>query len=93
MRALAAIDAEISATAERLAALRRERAEAVLSRDRAILAMFDAGKEPAEIARSLGLFRDMVHRTLRTNGKSAQRREAIRLYRVSLGDSRSGALP
>lgn len=93
MRDLAAIDLEISSTMERLAALRRERAEARQSRDRAILAMFDTGKGPAEIGRAFGLSRHKVHYILDVNGKSVQSREAIRLYQVALDADRSDARP
>lgn len=93
MRALATIDAEISATAEKLAALRREREESRQSRDRHVVAMFDARKSAPEIAAALGLPQSKVRNILSEHGRTIRGREAIRAYQASLSDGRQGARP
>lgn len=93
MRSLVIIDAEISATAERLAALRRERDEARQARDRQVVAMFDAKKSATEIATALGLPASKVRNILSEHGRTIRGREAIRAYQASLGDGRGAALP
>jgi len=93
MRDIATIDAEISATAERLSALRIERDDARKARDRQVVAMFDARKSAPEIAAALGLPPSKVRMILSQHGKTLRGRDAIRAYQASLGERHQASLP
>lgn len=93
MRSVADLTAEINATAKRLKALRQERDEARIARDRRIVAMFQANKSAVEIAAAERLPANKIRMILSDHGCTIRGREAIRAYRASLGDGREGARP
>lgn len=93
MRAIVDIDAEISATAKRLAELRRERDEAQRSRDTSVVGMFDAKKSAPEIAAALNLPQSKIRGILSAHGRTLRGRQAMRAYQAALADLPVDARP